>query len=122
MDTLLFPRCGITMQHVLTIAGVADNKRDAAKKLGVSERQFYTVISRHNLGHLFANRKPRKVCVTKEDIVALAQERYTRKDAAYILGISPEYLKKLIQRWNLADMFVVSKGKASWVTRRGYTS
>lgn len=119
---LLFPRCGITLQHVQEIAKVAKNKREAARKLGISERQFYSVIAKHNLGYLFSRFKSRKICVTKEEIIDMAQQGYTRRDTAYLLGISVDYLKRLIHRWQLADTFIITKGKASWITRRGYTN
>jgi len=119
-NVLLFPLCGITLQHVEEIAKIADNKRDAARRLGISERQFYQVISDKKLHYLFQRKRPQSRCVSADDIVLLAKEGYTRRDTAYLLGISDAYLKTLIHHWNLATEFIVTKGKAAWVTRRGY--
>lgn len=120
MNELLFPRCGITMQHVKDIAEIANNKRDAARRLGICERQFYAVIAKHRLGYLFASKHPRPRRVSADDIIELARQGFTRRDTAYLLKISDDYLKVLIRKWKLAGEFTVNKGKAAWTTRRGY--
>jgi hypothetical protein len=117
---VLFPYCGITLSDVLSVAAKADNKRHAAKLLGVSERQFCSVIKDRQLGHLFSLKKPRKIKVSPEDIIELAQQGFIRRDVAFMLGVSPAYLKKLILKWKLQDAFTVRHGYASWVCRRGY--
>lgn len=117
---MIFPVAGLSLEDIEKVAAIAPNKRAAAKKLGMGERQFYSVIKQKGLSYLFDLRKPRSRCVSKEDIESAAAEGYTRKDAAFILGISEWYLKDLIHLWKLQDAFTVRKGKASWVARRGY--
>lgn len=115
----IFPDCGITYADCVSVAGV--NKRQAAKKLGISEDHFRRVIKRLGASHWFPDVRPRPRCVTKEDIIQVASERYTRQDAAYILGISYGYLRDLIYEWDLGKYFITTSEAIS-VAQKGYCS
>lgn len=112
--------CGVSYLQIVACAGM--NQRAAAERLGVNEGYFRKTVKRLGLRHWFTDIRPRPRCISREDIVQVASEGYTRRDAAYLLGISPRYLADLVQEWQLADSFRVTKGKASWVTRRGYAN
>lgn len=112
--------CGITAADILRTSRKAANMSDAARMLRVSQGYFARKMNDMGAVHYFANRKVRKRRVSQRSIIKLARQGYTRRDTAYLLGISPAYLKDLIALWHLADNFVVNRGKASWVTRRGY--
>lgn len=114
---LLFPSCGISYLQVISVAGV--NQRHAAKKLGVSERQFTEVIRRRHMQHWFPDVRPRPRCISREDIEKLAAEGYTKRDAAFIAGVEYSYFKELVQLYGLRDLFP-NCGEASWISRRGY--
>lgn len=118
------PVAGLSFADVsLAAMDCLGNKTRTAKRLGVSVSALEALIERESLHHWFAGKsapRPRKICVAKGDIVALAQEGYTRPDTAFLLGISPGYLKNLITKWGLAEAFVVHHGRAAAVTRYGY--
>lgn len=114
---IIFPLCGLTYADVISVAGV--NQRAAAKKLGVSERQFGAVIKRLGMRNLFPDHRPRSRCVSKEDIIKVAGEGWTRRDTAHILGISYEYLRDLIERWKLQPYFI-STSQALSIAQKGY--
>jgi|GEM_PF-3961054 hypothetical protein len=120
MDKLLFPKCGIYISDVERIAKYADNKRHAAKLLGISERQFYSVIKSQNLDHLFQLKKKRKITITKQDLQELAEIGVTIADAAAILETDRGWVRKLLNRWNMRHLFETNSGKCSWKARRGY--
>jgi len=114
---MIFPLCGITYADCISVSGV--NQRDAAKKLGVSERQFHAVIKRLGMGHWYPDVRPRSRCISKEDIIKVAGERYTRRDSAHILGVSYAYLKDLIEEWKLQEYFI-SSSDAKRIAVKGY--
>ena len=116
---LIFPLCGLTYSDCISVAGV--NQRDAAKKLGISERQFHHVVKRLGMGHWYPDTRNRSRCISKEDIVTVAKEGYTRRDAAHILGISYGYLRDLIEEWKLQEFFIGS-GEAKRIAVKGYCS
>jgi hypothetical protein len=116
---LIFPSCGISYAQVVSVAGV--NQRAAAKKLGLSERNFCHVIRRLGLQHWFPDTRPRSRCISREDIIKVAGEGWTRRDAAEILGISYGYLRNLIEEWKLQDYFI-SKAEAARVAQVGYAA
>lgn len=118
MNTLLFPRAGITRADLEHARGM--NQRQAAKRIGISERHFSQVVKDEGLQDMFPHIHNRSRKVTREEIAELAGQGFIRRDVAYMLGISPTYLKDLIAKWNLADEFTVSKGRAAWVARNGY--
>lgn len=114
----LLPRSGVTDDQVREAIANSPNLRAAAKRLGVSEGNLRSVAAQHGIkGN---KKKPRPTCVSPEDIIALAREGFTRPDTAYLLGISPAYLKDLIKKWDLARHFTVSGGRAAAVAMRGY--
>ena len=115
----IFPNCGITYADCVSVAGV--NQRQAAKRLGISEDHFRLVIKRLGASHWFPDVRPRSRCVSKEDIIQVASEKYTRRDAAYILGISYDYLRDLIAEWDLGKHFI-STSEALSVAQKGYCS
>jgi len=117
-DSKLLPRCGVTDDQVQEAISSTPNLRAAAKRLGVDENHLRRVAAQHGIkGNA---RRPRRRCVTEEDIVTLAQEGFTRPDVAFLLGISPAYLKDLISLWGLLSAFTRTKGKAAVVTAKGY--
>lgn len=113
----IFPACGITYADCISVAGV--NKREAAKKLGVAEDHFGRTVKRLGMDHWFPDVRPRPRCVTKEDIIEVAQEGWTRRDSAAILGISYGYLKDLIEMWKLQPYFI-STSEALSKAQKGY--
>lgn len=115
----LFPLCGITYADCVSVAGV--NQKEAARRLGLSQRNFGEVVRRLGMAHWYPLVRPGKRCVTKEDIIQVASEGYTRLDAAYILGISYSYLRELIKDWDLGGHFL-SLSKAVSVGKKGYCS
>lgn len=117
-DSKLLPRCGVTDDQVQEAITSMPNLRAAAKRLGVDENHLRRVAAQHGIKS--NARRPRRRCVTEEDIVKLAQEGFTRPDVAFLLGISPAYLKDLISLWGLQAAFVRAKGKAAAVTAKGY--
>ncbi|QOX80840.1 hypothetical protein FY034_17605 (plasmid) [Trichlorobacter lovleyi] len=121
---LAMPTAGLSFADIsLAAMDCGGNKTRTAKRLGVSIKGLEATIEREKLHHWFSGRsapRPRSRCVSKSDVESLAQEGYTRNDTAYLLGISPAYLKSLIQLWNLADAFILRKGVAAAVTRNGY--
>lgn len=119
LSKLIFPRCGLTYQHVIDVACIVPNKRAAAKKLGVSERQFYQVVKDLGLGHWFTLKKPRSRCLSREDVAQFGREGYTKKDAAYLAGVNYDYFKDLVRLYDLNDFFP-GPGYAGWIGRRGY--
>lgn len=110
--------CGLTYLDIVGCAGM--NQRQAAKRLGVSHEHFNRVCRSTGIGHWFPHTKRRLACVSREQIAEIARDGYTRKDAAYLLGISTSYLNDLIYRWSLQAEFVVSGPRAAMVNLRGY--
>lgn len=122
---LAMPMCGLSFADVsLAAMECHGNKTRTARRLGVSIKALEALIEREKIGWWFnptgGIRHQRKRCVSKDDIVTLAQEGYTRPDVAHLLGISQAYLKDLISKWDLADSFIIRKGKAAAVTAKGY--
>ena len=123
---LLMPAAGLSFADVSKAAlECGGNRVRTAKRLGVGIRSLAYAIRRENLDHWFnqghgSGKKSRATCVSREQIVELAQEGYIRRDAAFLLGISPAYLKDLVAKWGLADDFTVRKGHAAVVSRLGY--
>lgn len=115
---IAFPGKCITIEDLRTAARECPNGRAAAKKLKVSERQLYRVAKEH--GITFQKRKPRDRCLTAEDVMQLAEEGYTQKDAAFVVDVSYEYFKELVGLYGLNDHFP-SSGQAAAISRRGYT-
>ena len=115
----IFPLCGITYADCVSVAGV--NQREAARKLGIAEDHFRRVINMLGMGHWYPDVRPRPRCVSKEDVIQVASEKFTRRDAAHILGISYGYLRDLIQEWDLGGHFI-SGNEARSVARKGYCS
>lgn len=114
----ILPNSNVSDQDIMDCSGT--NIKIAAKKLGVAYNNLCIAIKKNDLKKHFPLKKDKKKCVTKEQIIAIAKEGYTRRDTAFLLGISPLYLKDLIKLWDLKDEFTLKKGKAAWVTRRGY--
>jgi predicted DNA-binding transcriptional regulator AlpA len=157
---VLFPRCGLTYNDLVSTAEKCRTKKECAARLGVSDNQLDRVIKKHDLHHLFSKqagelfagvtaadllkaacrcanmseaaqslgvsqsyftkkvkeigatdyfkrRKPRKRRITKRSTVQLARQGYTRRDAAFLLGVSPAYLKDVVNIWGIADEFIV---------------
>jgi hypothetical protein len=111
---------GITATDLLRAASRFANMGQAALALGVSPGYFTKKVKELGATEHFKRKRNRRRRVCRRSIIKLAREGYTRRDAAYLLGISDSYLKDLIHQWSLADEFIVSKGRAAWVTRRGY--
>ena len=111
---------GLTATEILRAARECNNATEAAKALGRSPDTFRKNVKLFGLGGYFKSKKIRKRKVTRRQIIQLARQGYTRRDTAFLLDISPAYLKDLIALWDISHEFAVSKGKAAWVTRRGY--
>lgn len=114
----MLPRCGVTDDQVREVIASSPNMRAAAKRLGVEENHLRRVAAQHGLKS--NSRRPRRRCVSAEDITELAKEGFTRPDVAFLLGISPAYLKTLVSLWQLAGEFRTVGGRAAAVTRNGY--
>jgi transposase len=116
---VLMPKCGVSYLDFVSVAGM--NQRAAAKRLGVSERNFGDVVRRLGMSHWYPDTRPRSRCISSEDIIKVAGEGWTRRDAAHILGISPGYLRNLIEEWKLQEYFI-SKAEAARVAQVGYAA
>ena len=119
-NEILFPICGISYGDIVDIAGKAHNMRDAAKRLGICESQFYKVMNSLDMASMFQNKRLRQSRVTREEIIELAEQGYTRKDTAFLLGIKYSYLKTLISRWELSKHFKLAKGQTIFIEKYGY--
>jgi len=119
INKILFPLCGITYADCVSVAGL--NQRAAAKRLGLSLRNFGEVIRKNGMTHVYPHTRASSRCVSKEDVIQVASEGYTRKDAAYILGISYGYLRDLVKDWDLGEHFL-SMSEAVSVGKNGYCS
>jgi transposase len=116
---VLMPKCGVSYLDFVSVAGM--NQRAAAKRLGVSERNFGDVVRRLGLQHWFPDTRPRSRCISREDIIKVAGEGWTRRDAAHILGVSYGYLRNLIEEWKLQGYFI-SKAESARVAQVGYAA
>lgn len=125
MNPLLMPICGLSFSDVsLAALQCGGNKVRTAKRLGVGVQSLNHAIRRENLQHWFVKGRgkaprPRQTCVSREQIIEVAKEGYTRADAAHVLGISPAYLKDLIKRWELSGYFI-GHAESCRKTRHGY--
>jgi hypothetical protein len=116
---LIFPAAGISYKDCISVAGV--NHRAAAKRLGIAEDHFRRTIKRLSMSHWYPDTRPRSRCISREDIIKVAGEGWTRRDAAHILGVSPGYLKDLVGEWKLQGYFI-SKAEAARVAQVGYAA
>jgi transposase len=116
---VLMPKCGVSYLDFVSVAGM--NQRAAAKRLGVSERNFGDVVRRLGMSHWYPDTRPRSRCISRDDIIKVAGEGWTRRDAAHILGVSYGYLRNLIEEWKLQSYFI-SKAQAARVAQVGYAA
>jgi transposase len=115
---LLMPLCGLSYRDITSCAGMS--QKEAAKRLGVNYNAFNQVVKRHGISHWFPKPVQKQTqCITAEDIIQVASEGYTQKDAAAVLEVSESWFKALVARWKLNHLFP-SCGKASYIGRVGY--
>lgn len=132
--SLMMPVAGLSFYDVsLAALECNGNRVRTAKLLGVGIRSLDAAIARHGLQRWFISRdwrigpksavgsRQRQRCVSREQIISIASEGYTRKDAAYLLGIDYSYLKELVRMWGLSDHFP-SHGECVRVGLVGYVS
>lgn len=125
MSQLAMPICGLKFTDLSEVAwDCGGNRVRTASRLGVAVRSLDAAISRHGLHNWFmAGRgrspRPRKRCVTREQIIEVVQDGYSQKDAAFLLGIEYSYLKDLVRLWNLREFFP-AHGKCVQNGRLGY--
>lgn len=111
MPVFAMPIAGLSFCDVSAAAWECHGNRiRTAKRLCVGVRSLDAAISRHGLHNWFVRGrgrgvKFRSVCVTREQVIEVAQEGYSQRDAAFLLGISYDYLKSLVRRWNLRQYF-----------------
>jgi uncharacterized protein (DUF362 family) len=122
---MMMPRCGLTFCDVsLAALECHGNRVRTAKRLGVGIRSLDAAIEREGLHRWFVSgrgcgKRPRRKCVTREQIVELAADVYLKADAAAILGISPAYLKDLIREYGITD-FAENRGERVRIGMHGY--
>lgn len=127
---LAMPVAGLSFADLsLAVLECDGNKVRTAKRLGVGIRSLDAVINREGLQRWFAQNKgifnrnmhkrKRTACVTREQITELALEGYLKSDAAAILGISPYYLRDLIEKWGITE-FSENRGERSRIGKNGY--
>lgn len=117
MIPLMMPLAGLSFYDVsLAALECRGNRVRTAKRLGVGIRSLDAAIARHGLERWFVSHdwrigpkgsgyKSRSRCVTREQVVEVASEGYSQKDAAFVLGIDYSYLKQLVREWGLRDHF-----------------
>lgn len=117
MIPLMMPIAGLSFYDVsLAALECRGNRVRTAKRLGVGIRSLDAAIAREGLERWFVSHdwrigpkgggyKSRKRCVTREQIIDVAAEGYSQKDAAFILGIDYSYLKQLVSEWGIRDCF-----------------
>ena len=114
----MMPVAGLSFADIsLAALQCRGNRVRTAKRLGVGIRSLDAAIARHRLDRWFISRTPgvgprrpsgyklRATCVSKEQVIEVAQEGYSQRDAAFVLGVSYGYLKDLVKRWNLRAYF-----------------
>jgi len=112
--------CGLTYDQIIQVAMTTPNKRAAAKKLGVSDKYFLVVIKRLGMGHWFRTEKSSNgppPLISKDDLLSV--HGMILDDAAELLGVCRNTVKKAIKREGLRHLFP-NLGAASWISRRGY--
>lgn len=117
MIPLMFPRCGLSFADVsLAALECRGNRVRTAKRLGVGVRSLDAAIAREGLERWFVSHdwsigpkgggyKSRTKCVQRDQVIEVAKEGYSQRDAAYILGVEYSYLKRLVKEWRLRAHF-----------------
>ena len=119
LEEVLFPRRGITMSHLVKVSHKSLNKRQAAKHLGISERQFSQVLIDKGIGALFRHTKPGRVTLTEEVVRQVASKKADMMAASIAAGYDYSYFKKKVGEYKLKHLFLNS-GEAAALSRRGY--
>lgn len=117
--TLIFPECGITYGDCLGVSGVSH--RTAARKLGIAHSHFHKKMKKLGLSYLYPDVRSRVRCISKEDIIKVAESRVSQKDAAYILGVHYTHLKMRIKEYGIRHHFITTSQAVS-VGIKGYCS
>lgn len=123
MPAVAIPFAGLTFADLsLAALEAGGNRVRAARRLGIGVRTLDRHVALLDLDRWFISgrgrgRRPRSKCVTAEQIRELCSEGYTRKDSAYLLGISYGYLKDLLHQYRLDNLAWVN-GRS--VAQKGY--
>lgn len=124
-DTLILPRCGITLADVERIAGETENIKEAARKLGVDHIHLVKVLHRKGLRHMFPE-KPRitgagsLMGLTRDDVADAVNSGLIMPDVADHLGCSLTRVFAMKKRWGIPT--VHNSGKAARIAERGYAT
>ena len=124
-DTLILPRCGITLADIERIAGETDNIKEASRKLGVDHIYLVKTLHRKGLRHLFPE-KPRirgagsLMGLTKEDVEAAVNSGLIMPDVADYLGCSLTRVFAMKKHFNIPT--IRNSGKAARIAAKGYCS
>ena len=110
--------CGLGYFDIISCAGM--NQRQAAARLGVGYNYLNQTVKRLGMSHWFDDVRPRSRCVSREDVAKVAEEGYTQRDAAFLLGVSDSYLRHLVRLWGLRPLFPACGGVASQIGKLGY--
>lgn len=128
---MVMPRCGISFADVsLAALECRGNLTRTAKRLGVEASSLRVAVRREKLEHWFCSMHPfvgpsrsgsrsRPSRVTADQIIELAKDGYSQKDAAFLLGVSYSRMKFLVKELGLRDNFL-SHGECISAGRLGY--
>lgn len=125
----LFPYCGITNQDIEDCITAKMNKRQAAKRLGISESRFYAVMKESGWNTRFhRSRKqyipnPKKLNstlkITKRRLMYYGRLGYTIKDTASCVGACYKSVRLIINHYGIRDLFP-SRSEGRLIAQRGY--
>lgn len=93
--------CGLTYSDIIKCAGM--NQRAAAERLGVNHSYFNQRMKRLGMIHWFP--PTRRRCLSKEDIIKVAEQGLCQVDAAEALGISGPWLSQLLHEYGIRHLF-----------------
>ena len=122
-DTLILPRCGVTLEQLERIATEATTIKAAARKIGVDHIYLVKVLHRKGLRHLFPE-KPRirgagsLMGLTRGDVEAAVGSGLIMPDVADHLGCSLSRVFAMKKHFNIPTIH--NSGKAARIAERGY--
>lgn len=114
--------CGITYDQIVKVAMESPSKKAAALKLGVGYGYLVKVTNKLGMGHLFrcdSYKRGPAPSLTYEDVLSV--KGMIIKDAAGCLNVSRKTVIKAIKAAGLQTEFP-TRGKAVWISRRGYAN
>lgn len=122
-DTLILPRCGVTLERMERIAAETKTLKAAARRIGVDYFYLVKALHRKGLRHLFPE-KPRirgagsLMGLTKEDVEAAVNSGLIMPDVADHLGCSLSRVFAMKKHFNIPTIH--NSGKAARIAERGY--